>query len=221
VSDKEGKPTEKVAVDWEAVERGYRAGILSLRELAQIHGCSHVAVSKRAKAKGWTRDLNAKIKAKADDLVNKATVTASVNAGAAASELVTIQASATAIATVRLAHRNDIRRGRSLVLALLSEVEAETGEGEALHQLGEMMRNPDAQGSDRLNDLYRKIISLPSRIDSAKKLSEALKNLIGLEREAWGLESSGDDSPSDVPSPVAGLTAQDAARVYQDFISAG
>ena len=46
---------------------------------------------------------------------------------------------------------------------------------------------------DKLNEAYRKAISLPTSIDGAKKLAETLKTLIGIERQAFGL---GDGSGS-------------------------
>lgn len=184
--------TPKPLPDWERIEADYRAGALSTREIAQAHGISHTAINKRAKAKGWTRDLSAKIKAKADALVSKSEVSGGVSSGNQVSEAQIVDGVAQAVASIRLAHRGDIRRSRALVIALLAELEAETGDTEALSKLGEILRNPDDNGVDRLNDLYRKIIALPSRVDTAKKLSEALKNLIGLEREAHGLETAPD-----------------------------
>ena len=56
-------------------------------------------------------------------------------------------------------------------------------------ELGEMLRQPDQNGNDKLNDVYQKIIGLPSRVDSVKKLAEALKTLVGLEREAYGMNT--------------------------------
>lgn len=52
--------------DWEAVERDYRAGLLSVREIGLAHGVSHTAINKRAKKHGWDRDLKGKIRAKAE-----------------------------------------------------------------------------------------------------------------------------------------------------------
>ena len=40
----------KAEIDWEAIEGMYRAGLLSVREIARSHGVSHVAILKRAKA---------------------------------------------------------------------------------------------------------------------------------------------------------------------------
>lgn len=53
----------KKRTDWEAVERDYRATNLTLRELADKHGCKHSAIANQAKRKGWTRDLDGAVKA--------------------------------------------------------------------------------------------------------------------------------------------------------------
>jgi uncharacterized protein YjcR len=60
--------------DWEAIETAYRAGMMSLREIAAQHGISEGAIRKRAKRDDWSRDLAAKVKERADDLVRKAEV---------------------------------------------------------------------------------------------------------------------------------------------------
>lgn len=43
----------KPNADWESVEREYRAGVLSVREIGKAAGVSHVAVLKKAKREGW------------------------------------------------------------------------------------------------------------------------------------------------------------------------
>lgn len=179
----------KPEVDWEAIEGDFRAGVLSLREIAALHpGTNHVAITRRAKKEGWVRDLNAKIKARAEELVTRAAVTADVTEQQKATERQVIEANAERIAQVRGEHRGDIQRLRTLALGLLSELEGQSADPALLEQLGEMLRKPDDKGADKLNDLYQKIISTPSRIDSAKKLAETLKAAIGLEREAYGLD---------------------------------
>jgi len=50
--------TKQARIDWEAVERDYRTGKFTLRELAEKHGCTHQAIDKRAKKHAWTKDLN-------------------------------------------------------------------------------------------------------------------------------------------------------------------
>lgn len=55
--------SRKRAVDWEAIERDYRAGIKTLRQIAEEHEITHGAVNKRAKAGGWVRGLKAAVSA--------------------------------------------------------------------------------------------------------------------------------------------------------------
>lgn len=50
----------KPTIDWEAVERDYRAGILSVREIGAKCGCTHTAINKRAKRDGWERERAAR-----------------------------------------------------------------------------------------------------------------------------------------------------------------
>lgn len=175
--------------DWEAIESAYRAGLMSLREIASQHGISDTAIRKRAKKDGWSRDLAAKIQAKADDLVRKREVRTKVRTETSISERELIEATAEVIANVRMEHRGDIRRARELTNTLFDELAGECGDVAALEQLGEMMRSPDDKGMDKLNDIYHKIISLPSRVKSMKDLSDSLKTLIGLEREAYSIEN--------------------------------
>lgn len=175
--------------DWEAIESAYRAGVMSLREIASQHGISEGAIRKRAKRDDWSRDLNAKVKERADDLVRKAEVRKQVRTETVLSERVLIEATAEVIATVRMEHRGDIRRARELTNTLFDELARECGDVAALEQLGELMRREDDKGMDRLNDLYNKIISLPSRVKSMKDLSDSLKTLIGLEREAYSIDN--------------------------------
>lgn len=193
---------KKPTTDWEKVERLYRAGLLSLREIASANHVTEGAIRKRAKKEGWTRDLQAKIKSKADDLVRKAEVRSQVRAENTESERVLVEATAQVIADIRMAHRKDIASNRALVNALLEEVEHQTANRELYETLGEMLRSPDKYGQDKLNDLYLKVIGTSSRIDSAKKLAEALAKLVALEREAYAMDST-DKPPVD---PAAELS---------------
>lgn len=175
--------------DWEAIETAYRAGVMSLREIASQHGISEGAIRKRAKRDDWLRDLNAKIQQKADDLVRKQEVRKQVRNESTLTERVLIEATAEVIATVRMEHRGDIRRARELTNMLFDELGAQCADVSALERLGDIMFDPDDKGRDRLNEIYQKVISLPSRVKSMKDLSDSLKTLIGLEREAYSIEN--------------------------------
>jgi hypothetical protein len=44
------------SIDWSAVERDYREGRLSLRQLGLKHRCSHSTIANFAGRHGWMRD---------------------------------------------------------------------------------------------------------------------------------------------------------------------
>ncbi|MDM3352397.1 hypothetical protein [Citrobacter sp. Cb007] len=173
--------------DWEAIESAYRAGVMSLREIASQHGISEGAIRKRAKRDEWSRDLNAKVKERADDLVRKAEVRKQVRSETVLSERVLIEATAEVIATVRMEHRGDIRRAREITNALFDELGAECADVASLRKLGELMLEPDENGRDKLNEIYHSLISMPERVKALKALSDAMKNLVGLERQAYDI----------------------------------
>ncbi|WP_338637030.1 hypothetical protein V6L80_00950 [Erwinia persicina] len=181
--------------DWEAIESAYRAGLMSLREIASQHSISEGAIRKRAKRDDWSRDLAAKVKERADDLVRKQEVRKQVRTESALSERVLIEATAEVIACVRMEHRGDIKRARQITNSLFDELGAECADVASLEKLGEMMFSPDDKGQDRLNEIYHKVISMPERVKSVKALSDALKNLISLERQAYDIDGpEGDNS---------------------------
>ncbi|WP_145579772.1 hypothetical protein [Yersinia vastinensis] len=188
--------------DWEAIESAYRAGLMSLREIASQHNISEGAIRKRAKRDDWSRDLSAKIKERAEDLVRKEEVRKQVRTETTLTERVLIEASAEVIANVRMEHRGDIRRAREITNALFDELGAECADIESLRKLGELMLQPDENGRDRLNEVYQSIIALPERVKAVKALSDAMKNLIGLERQAYDI---GDDKGDNVVSKLSDL----------------
>lgn len=176
----EESPSARKGPDWERVEADYRAGLLSTREIAAAQGITEGAIRKRAKRDDWVRDLQAKIKAKADELVRKAEVRAPVR-----NEREVVEANAQAIADIRVSHRKDIARARSLAMRLLEELEVETDNGALLEQMESAMAGQE--GTEGLRRAFQRVVSTSGRIDNAKKLAEALKVLIGLEREAYNI----------------------------------
>jgi len=192
-------------VDYEAIEPGWRAGIKSPAQLAaEYTEATGISVSRSAIIKhfdklGVPRDLSAKVHAKADAMVAEAMVTGKVSTATTLADATIINAAALDVATIRIAHRRDIALSRSLCMSLLGELQAQTGNLPGLVELGEILRQPNENGADRLNDIYRAVISLPERSKTMKALSESLKNLVGMEREAYGLD---DKKPEQAPGEI-------------------
>ena len=212
--------TEKQITDWERIEQLYRAGLLSVREIAATCGTSHTAINKRAKVHGWERDLKAKIQAKADALVSKAEVSKQVSTEQLETERGIVEANAKVIADIRIAHRTDIGRSRRLANKLLDELEGLTDNRDLFEQLGELLRTEDDNGQDKRNDLYMKVIDLPARTKTMKELGETLKNLITLERQAYDLGNDG-AAPAEQPVSPSSVDPIEAARAYQKLMSGG
>lgn len=208
---------DKTAPDWERIEADYRAGLLSIREIAAACGVSHTAIQKRAKAQGWERDLQAKIKAKADALVAKAEVAKSVATETLATERVLVEANAQVIADVRVSHRRDIARNRALVMKLMEELEIQTDNLDLLEQLDAAMAGEG--GPEGLGKAFQRVISTSGRIDSAKKLAEAMKVLVTMEREAYGIA---EPTKVEVSNPDGSLAqkGRGLADFYADHVPA-
>jgi uncharacterized protein YjcR len=47
--------SKRPRIDWPAIERDYRSGAMSLREMADKHGCSHSTIANCAGRRGWKR----------------------------------------------------------------------------------------------------------------------------------------------------------------------
>ena len=209
---------ERKQVDWESVERDYSAGLLSLREIGAKHGVTHGAINKRANRDGWARDLSAKIKIKADLLVSTEMVSTAVSTKKA-SEKEIIEVNAQAIVNIKLAHRGDIRKSKNIVNSLFDELESTTDNRELFEQLGELLRQESESGQDKLNDIYKKVISMPQRIDGVKKLTDALKTMIGLEREAYDITAAPtatDNAMSSFVKSLQGSSVQVVAQCNDD-----
>jgi len=212
---------EKHVVDWEAVELDYRAGVLTFSQMATQHGVSKGRISQVAKEKGWTRDVSAKIRARVEDQLNNAALNGSVNdslnAKQEATEQEVIEANAHAITQIVLGHRTKITKAQRIVDLMLDELDHQTLSRDLYEQLGELMLSPDEKGMDKLNEIYSKSMALPSRVGNVKALSETLKNLISLERQAFNIDGTRDGDPSQPDSvPVI-----EAARRMAFLLTAG
>lgn len=190
--------TSKAPPDWLQVEIDYRAGIKSLKLIGKECGVSDAGIIKRAKRDGWERDLAAKIKAKTAAKVSAAAVSVKVSALTKTTENEIIEANSTMQTNIILAHRTDVQRSRKMCMGLLAELESQTDNMDLFEQLGELLRSEDDKGVDKRNDIYMKVISFSGRVKGMKDLSDSLKTLIFLERQAFNLSElpeSEDASP--------------------------
>lgn len=208
---------KRARVDWDAVEPHYRAGVRSLRDIADEFKVSNVAIVKHAEKVGWTRNLAAKIQEKADAKVAAALVASERAESPAAklTEAVRVEVESEVQARVRLSHRRDVTRMRGIVMNLLDELEIQTKSPETYETLCELVSGaPDADDkagrarADRMQQAFDRALSLGGRTKTVKDLTDTVKTLIALERQAYGVDKTLDDSNQGDPTdPVQGAKA--------------
>lgn len=192
------KAPEKPATDWEAVEREYRAGQLSVAQIGREHGISHPAIFKRAKKHGWTRDLSAKVRQEVTARLVTDEVTAETKADPRKTKEAIEIAAKRGVEVVRQ-HRSAIDRLRKIADKLANQLDADTDDIKEIEEAIEEETAGDKNGDRRARMM--KAVSLSTRAGVAQQLSATLKNLVALERQAFNLD---DKSPSDPDAPTGG-----------------
>ena len=215
--------TRRTQTDWDAVERDYRTGRFTKRELAEKHGLSHTAINKRAIKFGWVQDLSERInqatqaklaqqvrneaKAKLEEFAVSTLVAKSVS-DSFQNDVETIDLASDINAIVVSRHRkglSEITQVRSTLLAHVAQAAANLDE---LAEIIEMVRCPDDNGIDRANDALKRAMSRSTLIDDLKKLAEVDEKVRKGEREAFSI------GPTDDPA------GKPQKRVVLDFIEA-
>lgn len=189
-------------VDWEAVERHYRAGVLSVSQIAADYKVSRPAIEKRATIHGWVRNLSEKIAQSAEEKIvsrvaakEVADKVAGAPHPATLTERQTVDAYSDVITRVELAQRDDIEKAVVVTRRQLEEL-AVLGDPdfkERLEWLGKVMdeSGPTESGgfkADKVNELYRYIVSLAGRVKMAKEIAGAYGVYVPLQRKVLGLD---------------------------------
>jgi len=178
--------------DWSSVEKDYRAGLLTDRQIGEKYGVSHGSVQQQAKKRGWARNLIGRSVARAEEkLAREELANKLASKTLVATEKEIVESTSESLLVVLRSEREDVRKSRAIVQRLWEIVDSELNHPDELNSLGEMMKSPDEFGQDRLSEMYRAAISLPQQIKNVKLLADALKVLIELERRVLKL----DDAP--------------------------
>jgi hypothetical protein len=169
-------------VDWELIERDYRAGSLSIREIAKVHGVSDTAIRKKATKDGWQRDLTERVQERVRTELVRATVR---TADPQTEEEIVHEAAAQKVAVVR-SHIKRVTAQTELVDLLTHQLIAVAGKREDFEDAIEEETAADKTGERRSRMM--KAISLPTHASTAVNLANALKTLVGLERQAFNIK---------------------------------
>lgn len=159
----------KRKTDWEAVERDYRTGNFTLRELATKHGPSHQAIAKQAKNNAWSQDLSIAIKQATNAKLVDEMVAKEVAKGG--------QAVANTVLAVAELNKQVILSHRSRLTDLADAVDFAKG---VLLTVGQSVAD---------------IREAATLVQAVNGLASATKTLIDKEREAYTLNDAPDKTP--------------------------
>ncbi len=174
----------KSKADWEAVERSWSVGVLSVRELGRNYGLDDKSIRNRAKKYGWKRDLAERVRAAAEDQIARrdgADEPASPQAHRAraremADNLVVADA-AKRISDVVLTHRADIQRLAQQKRSILDRLDRKRSM-DADVEAG--LKEPPKDWEPLSLGMEAKILETVARIEA---------KIIPLERQAHSLDS--------------------------------
>jgi len=160
-------------IDWERIEAEYRAGMLSIREIARRNDCNDRSIRKKAKKEGWERDLSKKVRQKVRSKVVRSQVRT------AASEKEIIEEAATAGAQIIELHRVGIKNLRKLEEELTRELRDSPTKLYLSRYGGEIIEKE-----------YGIIVT--ERISALQALANTMHKRIQLERQAYNLDEERD-----------------------------
>jgi hypothetical protein len=171
--------------DWEAIERAYRAGSLSIRTIAERQGVSDTAIRKKAKALNWVRDLSDQVRKEVRSKLVRGEVRNDQGANCELDAEIIEEAAEEGARVVR-SHRRDIRKATNLANLLMDDLLSTIGKREEIEDSIEAETADDTNGMRRATMLSA--VALPSNAKTLFQLSSAMKNLQVLERQAYSLD---------------------------------
>lgn len=204
---------QKKVVDWLTLELDYRAGVKSMRLLSHEYGISKSRIGQVAEEREWSRDLAAKIRSRAQSNLDSSVLDCKLDTKKKITEYQIVEVNAQIQTDIILRHRAEIARARALAIALLEELEIATNDNILLRDLANLMKAPRANGIDKLNEIYNRVIGFPSRVEAMKKLSDSLKVLVALEREAFGIDRRENEFSGAIEAVIKRVMAKRSDRV--------
>ncbi|MDD1947582.1 MULTISPECIES: hypothetical protein [Pseudomonas] len=193
--------------DWEAIERAYRAGSLSIRTIAERQGVSDTAIRKRAKALGWARDLSDQVRKEVRSKLVRGEVRNDQGANCELDAEIIEEAAEEGARVVR-SHRRDIRKATNLANLLMDDLLSTIQRREEIEEDIEAETSEDNNGMRRASMLAA--VSLPSNSKTLFQLSSAMKNLQVLERQAYSLDEKEKTDEADELSKMMDELSKDA-----------
>lgn len=153
--------------DWEAIEREFRAGQISVREIGRTYGVSDMAIRKRAKAENWERgDLAEKVSQRVRNELVRGEVR-SPNAREPINDAVAVEVAAARAVEVIRQHQKRLSTLNDLSDRLARRADALIESVTTLEDLGDAAQAVESLGrtTGRLIPLERQVFNLDAPED--------------------------------------------------------
>ena len=190
-------------IDWEGVERDYRMGQLTLRQIALKFGIALSAVARHAKKGGWSRDLSEAVRACTSAKVIAA-LAEEAHKRDASEEQVTfseVDLASNLNATIMLGQQRRVRRQNELLEKLISELEAATSERDSLDTVGQTSSRSNTSSDQAVGQL----LTLRERALMLKDAATITTTLNTEERKIFRLDGERSERDSSIESLLAAM----------------
>jgi len=180
------------AIDWDALEKQYRIGQKSNKQLGEEYNVDPATIGRRAKKFGWVVDKSEEVAAATNSLlIQAASGTSNPNATPSALD---IKAAAQTNFTVIMGHRAGLARLAKVKDKMLDHIESAVEGMTSVDEIVAFVRNAsdDDESVGKALEMLRKAVGRGALVDDLKKLSEIDEKVRKGEREAFGIDKEGD-----------------------------
>ena len=206
----------RATVDWDKIEREYRLGRFSIRELAKRHGVAHPTILRHAARGGWIADKAPEVDRRVKERLLLGAPHASTRPERTSSEPggtyqgkrpsapraeVTEEDIAAVVddrVSIHVAHQNMGRDFRAILMSLVEELRVTTAQLDEIR--GDIVADTEGETDGARRARMMRAVSLPSRVTSAASIISSGKNIQWIERLANNLapalaEGAAEDAP--------------------------
>lgn len=180
------------AIDWDAIEKAYRLGNKSNKQLAAEFGVDAGFIGKKARAGGWVVDKSKEVEAVTNSLlIQSASGIPNPNSTPSALE---VKAAGQANFDVIMGHRVGLARMASVKDKLLGNIESAVDGMQSVDEILAFVREAatDDESAGKAMDMLRKVAGRGALVDDLKKLAEIDEKVRKGQREAFGIDKEGD-----------------------------
>lgn len=161
---------KRITPDWEAIQREYRVGRFSIREIARQFGCQEKSIRRRIKNEGWVKDLSKEYREALDQELISGESPQTLGREA-------IEKAAKEGASVVRIHRKDVRQQLEVVNRLIGLVKG-------------FLEEPKEGMTPEKMRVYGGVV---------RDSSHALSKLVQAERQAYGMDSKVEGNDQALP----------------------